>query len=131
GAVHPPQARARAGGGTNPARHFAVFPVPPVDLHPAARTERPAMMQEPVSRTRVLDAAGPIDHDHLPVTGDPERADFGVLELLAGHRLDRVAPEFRDPHRVHGRVPPRSGAPNRTGRRPRFQAAAFAATRWS
>src|SRR5262245_50817369 len=76
-------------GGADPCRDVAVLPVPPAHLHAPAWTERRPMPQQSVPRARVLDATGSVDHDQLAITGDPERADVGPLELLAGHRLDR------------------------------------------
>ena len=34
------------------------------------------------------------------VAGDTIVGEDGVVELLTAHRLDRVAPEFGDPHRL-------------------------------
>ena len=55
--------------------------------------------EQPVPGPRGENTPRPVDVGDA-VAGDTIVGEDGVVELLTAHRLDRVAPEFGDPHRL-------------------------------
>ena len=75
------------------------LPASTVDQRLAVRSERAVVEQETRARARRHDATARILDVNHAVAGDAVRLDHRVAELLAAHRLHRVPPQLREPHR--------------------------------
>jgi len=64
----------------------------------AVRSQSRVVQEKLRARPRRDDASAPILDVDDAIAGDALGANLGLRQLLAGHGLDRVAPDLRQPH---------------------------------
>ena len=97
-AVVAQQSGSGPGGLLHIARDVGHAPAPAVDQGLTVRAQRRVVQQKLRARPRRDDAPALILDVNDTISGDALGADLGLLQLLPGHGLDRIAPDLRQPH---------------------------------